>query len=156
MTTRWPESRRWDIDEVGHGVGSGEVFAPDAARLLDALQLPDWVAEDPDAHLLPHIRAACEAPDAPWLLLSAEVVDAVLDVTLHWNRAKHDPGSVRGDALALIGSFAEASTHIRQRWTGQALEYDVATGMLEGDGEFAPHGHLATIRVVGPRVTRHG
>jgi hypothetical protein len=155
MTTQQTQRRRWDIDEVGHGIASGQAFAPQVARLFQALREADWVAEQPDVHLLPHIRRACEAPGSPWRLLRSDVQNAVLDVELRWERPNDDLATVRGDALALIGTFAEASTHIRQRWTGTTLEYDVATGMLNGDAEFEAHGHLVTLRVHGPRVTEH-
>ena len=82
--------RRWDIDEIGHGIASGRAFTPDVQRLEAALELPDWIAEQPEAHLLPHIR---------------------------------------------------------QRRIGDSFEYDIATGVLEGDSVFAPHGHLVRLRV---------
>jgi hypothetical protein len=57
--------RRWDIDERGRGVADARHFADGARELVDAMVEEDWVAEDPDAHLLPHIRRACERDGAP-------------------------------------------------------------------------------------------
>src|SRR5947209_3029975 len=57
--------RRWEGDERGRGIGDGEWIAPTVARLLDALGLSDWVAEEPDVHLLPHLRRACALPGSP-------------------------------------------------------------------------------------------
>ncbi len=74
--------RRWDTDTIGHGVADGTAFAPGVQRLLDALQRPDWVAEDPDAHLLPHLRRVYEAAASPWKLLATEWVDGVYEVIL--------------------------------------------------------------------------
>lgn len=51
--------RRWDLDARGRGIGDGPRLVPGARELLDALARPDWVAEDPDAHLLPHLRRWC-------------------------------------------------------------------------------------------------
>ncbi len=75
--------RRWDIDEIGHGVASGRPMRPELARLDAALDLPDWVAEEPEAHLLPHIRQACEAPTSPLELLDwVTTDDGTLEVRL--------------------------------------------------------------------------
>ena len=38
--------RRWDGDERGQGVASGETHLPHARRLIQALERPDWVAEE--------------------------------------------------------------------------------------------------------------
>lgn len=53
-----------------------------------------------------------------------------------------DTSVVRRAVLALVGSIAEDSTHIRQRRNGDAIELDVATGTLPSKTPFAPHGHL--------------
>ncbi len=138
--------RRWDIDEIGHGIASGRAFTPDVQRLEAALELPDWIAEQPEAHLLPHIRRVVESPESPYDLALWEIVDDVLVVDLVRKR----PG-IRGDdmevVLAIVGGFAEPATHIRQRRIGDSFEYDIATGVLEGDSVFAPHGHLVRLRV---------
>ena len=47
--------RRWDTDERGTGIGSGEPFLPNIAKLGDAMRDPSWVTEDPELHLLPHL-----------------------------------------------------------------------------------------------------
>src|SRR5687768_1478367 len=60
--------RRWDTDERGRGVADGGWIAPDVRRLLDTLAEPGWVAEDPDIHLLPHLRRACQEAGSPWTL----------------------------------------------------------------------------------------
>ena len=106
--------------------------------------IADWVSEDPDVHLLPHMRRVCE--ERGWRLERAEVVDDVLEVDAV------TPGSTPSPleaAFALLGSFAEASTHVVERSTdvGRDVELFVTTGMLEGDGSFAPHGHTVRVRV---------
>ena len=52
--------RRWDTDEREHGVADARQFAAGARDLLDAMTTPEWVAEDPEAHLVPNLRHACE------------------------------------------------------------------------------------------------
>lgn len=51
--------RRWDTDERGHGVASGEAFAANVSDLAEAMRDPGWVAEEPELHLLPHLEHAC-------------------------------------------------------------------------------------------------
>jgi hypothetical protein len=65
-------------------------------------------------------------------------VDARLVVDLWWERDERDPQPLQADTLALLGAF---------------VEYDIATGMLDGDRVFSTHGHLVTLRIRGPRGT---
>jgi hypothetical protein len=46
-------------------------------------------------------------------------------------------------------TFAEASTHVAETVAdaGREAELLVTTGMLAGDGDFAPHGHVVRITV---------
>jgi hypothetical protein len=50
---------RWDSDERGDGVADATALVPGAEELLDAMRRPRWVAEEPEAHLLPHLVQAC-------------------------------------------------------------------------------------------------
>src|SRR6266508_1342165 len=104
--------RRWDGDERGHGVAGGESHKPHALRLVKALELPDWVAEDPELHLLPHLERAA-----------------------------------LGLGFGLGGAALDGATHVHEWVDGDAVVFDVATGMVAEDGHFAPHGHLLRLRV---------
>jgi hypothetical protein len=133
------------VDERGRGVASASAAVPDLDRLRAAMLEPDWVTEDPEAHLLPHVERLCT--ERGWRLDAADVVDAVLRVEVSAPR-----GSVLSPqeaAFALLGTFAEASTHVVERSAdvGRDVEILATTGMLEGDGVFAPHGHSVQIRV---------
>ena len=137
--------RRWDTDECGRGVASAEGAVPDVDRLRAAMLEPDWVAEDPEAHLLPHARRLCA--ERGWEVARAEVVDAVLEVEV-----AAPASTVRSPteaAYCLLGTFAEASTHVvaRSADVGKDVVLFATTGMLEGDGVFAPHGHTVRIAV---------
>ena len=90
------------------------------------------------------VRRVCE--ERGWRLERAEVVDAVLAVEAGTPATSAPP---REAAFALIASFAEASTHVVERspYVGRDVDLFVTTGMLEGDGSFAPHGHTVRIRV---------
>ena len=63
---------RWDTDERGRGIASADAFAPALERLLEAARRPDWVAEEPEHHLLPHVRRLCD--ERGWTV-SAEIED---------------------------------------------------------------------------------
>ena len=53
---------------------------------------------------------------------------------------------VRAAIFALVGSFAELSTYVRQR-NGGPLAFEVVTGFLEGESVFSPHGHTVRLSV---------
>ena len=132
--------RRWDTDERGIGVRDATAFSAPVRELLDMLRRPGWVAEEPDAHLLPHLEAtAAELGLGP---VSWADVDGVLEV-----RVEVDEEARRNARLAavfaLVASIAEASTHVRETEPGV---FEVLTGMLPGDGSFATHGHVVRIR----------
>ena len=104
--------RRWDTDTRGRGIGDGEWIVPAVQRLLAALASPGWVAEEPDVHLLPHLRLACDAPGSPWALKGAELQEAVYVVTVEWFRPQPRLRQLRADAVALIGTVVEGSTFV--------------------------------------------
>ena len=134
---------RWDIDERGRGVASAEAYLDHADALRATMTEPDWVAEDPDDHLLPHVRRFCESSDV-LRLDDWSIEDGVLVLDL----SSESRGRERHQAVyALLGTFAEPATLVRQ--LRQDREYVVVTGVLEGDSEFAPHGHTVLVRVGG-------
>ena len=133
--------RRWDKDERGHGVASGEALLPDLDALRGAMARPDWIAEEPEIYLGEHFRRACNRDGAPMRLTRVATEDAVLVLNLE---APHslDKSAIRAEVLAILGSFVEASTFMRETAREGAMIFDVATGMLDGDGPHAGHGHL--------------
>ncbi len=150
---------RWEGDERGSGVADARALVPGASQLVEALGQPRWVAEEPDAHLVPHIEGACRdgLPIALESIRAEE--DGALAVELRWTGRRGDARAARRAAYALVGSVAESASYIRQRRTrsvpdidaveGGGLLYEVATGMLAGDTPFAPHGHTLRLRISG-------
>jgi hypothetical protein len=136
---------RWDIDERGRGIASADVYLGHADALRAAMAEPDWVAEDPDLHLLPHVRRFCEASEV--LRLDGwSIADGVLVLDL--TALGVDSWGERREAVhALIGTFAEPATLVRE--LAQDHDFVVVTGVLEGDSVFAPHGHTVRLRVGG-------
>jgi hypothetical protein len=139
---------RWDGDERGAGVADASAFAVPVEELLGAMRNERWVAEDPELHLLPHLRAACEA--LPFELTQATVADdGVFDVELTWSGDAAGVGAVRAGVIALVGSVAELSTFVRQHpdVSPTVLRFDAVTGFVGSDGRFEPHGHTLRISV---------
>lgn len=149
---------RWDIDERGAGIGDASALAPGARELLDALTETGWVAEDPDAHLLPHLHRACEALPLELDQVATDEAGAYL-VSLRWTGACGDARAAREAAFGLIGSIAESATYVRQRRSGAGdvdraepgddVLFEAATGMLGADTAFASHGHVLALRIRG-------
>ena len=145
-------ARRWDGDERGTGIADGGWIGDDLSELVAALAEPDWVAEEPELHLLPHLQGACEATGSPWTLRHTEVAQAVYVVSLDWTAASASMRQLRADTYALIGAVAESVSYIHQRVENETVHYDVVTGMLATDTPFRPHGHLIELRIGGPDV----
>ena len=136
--------RRWDGDERGRGIAGGASHVPHARRLVQALELPDWVAEDPEIHLLPHLERA--ALGLGFGLGGAAMDGATYELRLTW---LGDQGRrpLRRAAHALVGAVAEESTHVVEWVDGDTVVFDVATGMVADEAHFAPHGHLLRLRI---------
>jgi len=119
-------------------------------RLLEAMRTPDWVAEEPEVHLVPHIREALAAPGAALQVEGFEAAaNGELAVRLRDSRPANQrtPAGLRAAAFALAGSFGEMTTFVQQRRDGARVEFLVVTGLL--DGRFTPHGHVVRLVVVG-------
>ena len=136
--------RRWDDDERGRGIASAGPFAPGAERLLASMREPDWVAEDPQLHLLPHLRRVAEREG--WSVEQVEVEDAILvvDVRLPAGASRQE---LRIAGFALAGAFAEELSFLEERRDGDVVRLEVVTGMPDGSGSFGPHGHTVRLRL---------
>jgi hypothetical protein len=134
---------RWDTDTRGRGVASAAAGVPDLDRLREAMSAPDWVTEEPELHLLPHVRRLCE--ERGWTVARAEVLEAVLEVDVVIAGASRHEVQVTG--FALVGTFAESSTHVVVGRRGEGVELVVTTGVLDGEAQFAAHGHVVRLRV---------
>jgi hypothetical protein len=112
---------------------------------------PDWVAEEPELHLLSHVGGVCT--ERGYQLERAGVGEGCvleIEVTVPGGRRRE----VREASFAILGSFAESSTHVVERALdegGSLLE--ITTGVLEGDSRFAPHGHVVRLSVRGSSDT---
>lgn len=146
MTETADPRRRWDTDDRFTGVADARDFAAAADELLRLANLPGWVAEDPDVHMVPHLR---DSGPTGLRLLDISTSDAgVLNVT-----AEHRPGAGRRDirmqAWTLIGTVAEMLASVREHATDDGVVFEVMTGVPEG-GHFATHGHTLRLTVRPP------
>jgi hypothetical protein len=115
------------------------------------MRRPSWVSEEPEVHLLPHIERACGT--LPFEIVDAQLsADGAFELRLRSIDEGWRVGQVRAAVFALVGSFAEVATYVRQRRImatgngGETLLFEVVTGILD-DGLFAPHGHTVRITV---------
>jgi hypothetical protein len=135
--------KRWDTDDRFAGVADASAFAAAVEELAALARRPGWVAEEPDVHLVPQLRAAQVAG----LRLSGcrTGEGGVLEAA-----AEYSPGDSRRDirrrAWALIGAVAEPAASVRERHDGDIVIFEVVTGVPEGSGQFASHGH--TLRLM--------
>jgi len=146
---------RWDGDDRGFGVGDAAALVPGATEMVAAFAAASWVAERPELHLGPHVEEWCRVDGR--LALSGSRVDeaSAYVVELEWRGESPGVGQARAAVFALVGSFAESATYVRQRWVGQdagsagTLRFEIGTGELAPDTRFAPHGHTVVIDVAG-------
>jgi hypothetical protein len=135
--------KRWDTDARGAGVASGGAAVSALDELRKALLAPDWVAEEPELHLLPHLERA--ATELGYSITSDLLGPGHLRVRI--DGAPENAGERRHLAYLLIASIAESDTAVQERATSGGTEYLVATGLVRDDQPFAPHGHLLTIKL---------
>jgi hypothetical protein len=147
---------RWDPDERGAGVADASAHLATLDALREAAARPDWVAEEPEAHLLPHLRSAVAA-DGATLAIDAATTDpdGTFVVEARWVGDAGDAHGAQVAAFALIATIAESTTAIQMRHDPDADVYEVVTGVLPGESRFATHGHTLRLRLLGaPRVGR--
>jgi hypothetical protein len=143
-------ARRWDDDKRGHGVADARQLVAGANELVAAFDAPDWVAEDPELHLKPHVDAWLQADGRLGLTRAYTDDRGAFVLDLNWLGGRAGPGEVRAAVYALVGQFAESATYVRQRRDANdrpvpKLRFEVGTGEL--DGAFASHGHTVLITV---------
>jgi hypothetical protein len=148
--------RRWEDDARGRGIGNATRLVAGATDLIDAFRQPAWVAEQPEAHLRPHIEDWCSRDGRLAVRNAHSEESGAYVVDLEWRGDSGGVGEARAAVFALIGSFAEAATYVRQRripadgnGSAEILQFEVGTGELAPDSRFDPHGHVVVIEVRG-------
>ncbi|MBO3746701.1 hypothetical protein J5X84_11540 [Streptosporangiaceae bacterium NEAU-GS5] len=133
---------RWDTDQGHVGIADGSAMDPQVETLLAAMKRDGWVTEDPHAHVLPHLRAACEAR---WLLTGERLLeDGVYEVEVAL-AGECEGVDVHRAAIRLLSAIAEPVFFVRQSEPGV---FDCVTGVVELDTPgFKSHGHLIRLIV---------
>jgi len=141
------EHKRWDTDTRYQGVADASAFAAPIDELAALARRPHWVAEEPDAHLVPHLRAAGagDAGTGLRLVRTTSGADGVLTAELE-HQANASNRDIRQRAWAFIAAIAEPATSVREHRDGDQICFDIVTGIPDNVGPFASHGHA--IRLV--------
>ena len=140
-------ARRWDTDERGHGVASASGSLPAINALADLARSENWVAEDPEAHLLPGLK---DRVAISGLSLDDTAVDGdgTLRVRLS-SAAKLSRREIRQSVWSILGGAVELTTHVQETAADGGVVFEVVTGTTPG-GPFATHGHTMRIEVAQP------
>jgi hypothetical protein len=83
---------RWDGDDRGHGVGDAGHLVRGASELVAAFEQADWVAEQPELHLLPHVRDWCERDRRLAVLDARADGNGTFILDLEWRGTPSGPG----------------------------------------------------------------
>lgn len=143
--------QRWDTDDRYRGIADATAFAAPIDELAALARRPDWVAEEPEAHLVPHLSdvsasgVSASGVSGLRLMRTGSDADGVLTAELE-HAAGASQRDIRRHAWAFIGAIAELATSVRERRSGDEICFDVVTGVPDDSGAFASHGH--TVRLV--------
>ena len=140
-------TRRWDTDERGHGIADASRSKPAIAELAELAGTKDWVAEDPEAHLLPGLRERIEISGLSLDSVAVEP-DGMLRVRLG-SATKLSRREIRQSVWGILGGVVELSTLVRETDAGEVVTFEVVTGIPPG-GRFSTHGHTLRVEVAQP------
>jgi hypothetical protein len=141
-------SRRWDTDERGRGVADARASLPAIQQLVELAGSEDWVAEDPETHLLPGLRERVEVSGL--VVESVEVEpDGALRVRLR-SSTKRSRRELRQSVWSILGGVAELASFVRETRSDDWISFEVVTGNPRDDGPFATHGHVIRLEVEQP------
>ena len=141
-----------DTDDRFTGVADASAFAAAVEELAALSRRPGWVTEEPELHLVPHLRSA--NVEGLRLVECQTTEDGALDITAEY-RPDDGRRDIRRRAWALLGAIAEPAASVREYRDGDAVVFEVVTGIPDGSGPFASHGHsVRFILLPGGYVTR--
>ena len=146
---------RWDDDTRGIGIADARAWRTVVASLAAVTDRDGWVAEEPDAHLLPHLAAAT-AVGPVRIRRTASAADGTFVVELDWvGPDEASRRTVRSALFGLVATVAETVTVLREPPEARGRQLEVLTGSVDGEGRFAGHGHTLrlTVAVAGDDPT---
>jgi hypothetical protein len=146
--------RRWDTDERGIGSADARAWRPLLEAVARDADADGWVAEEPEAHLLPHlVDASAGGPLA--IRATRTEADGTFAVDLDWiGEAPPDRRALRSALFALITPIAETISLVHEPPASAGRVLEVLTGSGgDGPGSFAAHGHTLRLSVAVPDAT---
>jgi hypothetical protein len=140
-------ARRWDTDERRHGVASASGRLHALSELAELARSENWVAEDPEMHLLPGLR---DRVAISGLSLDEAGVDGDGTLRVRLSSAgRLSRREIRQPVWSILGGAVELTTHVHETSVDGSVIFDVVTGTTPG-GQFATHGHTLRIEVAQP------
>lgn len=140
-----PHGRRWDSDERRHGIGDAQAFVSAIEELAELARTADWVTEEPETHLLPHLRK--RLGEAGLTLKSADPQPGGLLTVMLSSSSHRSRRELRQAVWTVLAGAVELTTYVRESATQEWIDFDVVTGIPPDTGPFATHGHTRRIRV---------
>ncbi|HYL09028.1 MAG TPA: hypothetical protein VEU76_10785 [Candidatus Udaeobacter sp.] len=141
-------SRRWDDDERGHGIADASASVGAISQLAELARTKDWVAEEPEVHLLPGLRERIAVSGLGLDSFAADR-DGKFSVRLK-TTMKLSRREIRQSVWSILGGVTELTTHVRETASEGLVAFEVVTGIPPDSGRFATHGHTLRIEVVQP------
>jgi len=138
---------RWDTDQRGRGVADAAQAVPAIEELENLARTAGWVAEEPEAHLLPGLRDRLELTGLT-LESTAVEADGVYRIRLA-SGTMLSRREIRRAVWSILGGVAELSTFVAETASEGAVTFEAVTGIPPG-GRFATHGHTLRIEVLQP------
>ena len=141
--------RRWDEDAHGVGVADARGWTPIVETLASLATADGWVAEEPEAHLLPHLAAA--ASGMPVAIRATRTdPDGTFAVDLEWlGDAAPSRAEIRAAVFGLVAAVAETVTVVREPPETRGRVVEILTGSADSEA-FAGHGHTLRFSVTIP------
>jgi len=121
---------------------------PAIRELATLAEMPDWVAEEPEKHLMPGLRERIEISG-----LSLDAVAVESDGALHIalsSTTQLSRREIRQSVWSILGGAVEMTTYVHETQANGKVTFDVVTGLPPSDGPFATHGHTMRIEVYQP------
>lgn len=146
MTAAADSRKRWDTDERFAGVADASSFAAGIEELAELACRPGWITEEPEVHLVPHLRDANVAGLRVVECQTREDGVLIVSAMYHADASRRD---IRQLARLLLGTIAEPAASVREHSDGEMVAFEIVTGIPEGSGPYASHGHSLRL-ILGP------
>src|SRR5690349_20735646 len=123
-------ARRWDTDERRHGVASASGSLHALNELAELARSENWVAEDPERHLLPGLR---DRVAISGLSLDEASVDGDGTLRVRLSSASRlSRREIRQSVWSILGGAVELTIHVHETSADGSVIFEVVTGTTPG------------------------